>query len=521
LQVKGALDARWWAALALALALVILINPLGFIGGGWDDWQYLMAARCWAEHGPCLPRTHWEGRWPVFVPIAGLFSLFGDNRTTLGLWPLAASAASLVLLVLVGNKLIGRPVGWLASLLLLVTPAFSIQLFDPSVEALEFAFILGGTLCILKWLENRSIGAAIMAGLSFGMAFQVRETSLIAALFAAIFVATRRPRMIDIIAALFGFAFPLAVELITYGMITGDPLFRRRLSLAHTQIPSSELLASVDSRRSPFFNKAYIANWRFEPGVHLHWTIDAFANLFVNAKAGLSLTLTPLILVVGKGQLQPKDRNAALKLYGFALLYASILIYALAIDPKARMMFVPLAASCIALALLVGALWQMGRRLLPAVAVAMHALLGLTILFVHQRTDIIEPFAAQWIGALPGKIEVDPNTRRHLALVEGADGLQGLESDSEYLIYNSTERCALWLRRAKVPRGAIVVVADKPITQIGRALSDAGGALCLFRYQRPMSADAVRAAIRRSRPDGRYILNPRIYLGTARPGSVS
>src|SRR5215213_6663382 len=104
----------WVAALAATFLLLLLVNPIGFIGGGWDDWQYLTAARCWVEYGPCVPRTHWEGRWPVFAPIAAIVALFGESRTTLGLWPLASSVGAATMMVLVGNRALGKPVGWLA-----------------------------------------------------------------------------------------------------------------------------------------------------------------------------------------------------------------------------------------------------------------------------------------------------------------------------------------------------------------------------------------------------------------------
>ena len=138
----------WWLGLLLAVVVVIAINPIGYIGGGMDDWQYLEAARCWRAHGPCLPHDHWQGRWPVIAPLAAVTTLFGESRFTVGLVPLAASVGCLVLLALLGNRLFGRPVGFIASLLYLTVPAFSIQLLDPTVEATELAFCLGGALAL-------------------------------------------------------------------------------------------------------------------------------------------------------------------------------------------------------------------------------------------------------------------------------------------------------------------------------------------------------------------------------------
>lgn len=505
-------DRPWIVLIAATFVLVLLINPMGYVGGGWDDWQYLNAARCWAENGPCLPRTHWEGRWPVFAPIGGIFSLLGESRAALGIWPLAASLAALAMLVLAGNRLAGRPVGWLAGLLFLVTPAFSLQILSPSVEALELALILAGVLAITSWVLSRSALTAFWAGLAFGFAFQVRETALIAIALAGIYGLFQRPRLADAAAALAGFAAPLAAELAIYWAATGDPLFRRQLSLAHTQIPSSELLAPVDPDVSPLFNPQYIANWKHEPGFHVHWLVDGLLNLFLNVKAGLTLALTGILLLFAHLKVAPPRHSLALKLYGLALLHASVLIYALAIDPKARMMFIPLAAASLAMSVLVIELWRGRQQLLPAVAIAVHALASLALLFVHQRTDIVEGPAARWLAQYPGQIEIDPNTRRHLALVRGASDLPGLESDRPYLLYNNVSRCGKWLRRSGLGEGALEVVAEQPISRASLYSTEWGGALCLMRYRRPLTADEVRSAIRRSRVDGRYIMGNRTYL---------
>ena len=504
-------DLQWCAIICATFVILLLINPLGYIGGGWDDWQYLEASRCWVDRGPCLPRTHWEGRWPVFVPIAAIVSVLGESRTTVGLWPLTASIAAIALLVLVGNRLVGRPAGWLAGLLLLVTPAFSIQILDPSVEAIELALILGGVLCIARWVESRTLQWAFLAGLCFAIAFQVRETSIVAAALAGLFVLTRKPRLADLAVASLGFTLPMAIELLVYWNATGDPLFRRHLSLAHAQIPSSELPGSVDRSQPPFFNKAYIANWRHEPGVHAHWAIDSLLNLFINGKAGLSLALVPLLALTERKRLASAERRLVAGLYGLAILYAAILIYVFAVDPKARIMFPTLSAACLAFAIILNGFRQSRLRLLLVTTATMHALVGVAILFVHQRIDIAEQPARRWIAALPGRIEIDPNTRRHLALVKEVKSLPGLESEREFLIYNSISPCDRWTRKGGLPKGALTTVDRAPVSRFEQVAPWKGAGLCLFRYDRSIGASQLRSAIVQSRPDGINVLDPRIY----------
>ena len=77
-------DRQWCALICATFIALLLVNPIGYIGGGWDDWQYLDASRCWAQQGSCLPRAHWESRWSVFVPIAAIVSLLGKSRMAVG-----------------------------------------------------------------------------------------------------------------------------------------------------------------------------------------------------------------------------------------------------------------------------------------------------------------------------------------------------------------------------------------------------------------------------------------------------
>lgn len=109
-------------------SVILSVNPIGFMGDGWDDWQYLEAARCWRAHGPCLPHDHWQGSWPVIAPLAAITLLFGKSRLTVGIAPLTASIICLVLIAKVGNHLAGRPAGFVAALLFQTAPALSIQL---------------------------------------------------------------------------------------------------------------------------------------------------------------------------------------------------------------------------------------------------------------------------------------------------------------------------------------------------------------------------------------------------------
>ena len=432
----------WLTALVATLVLIVVVNPVGYLGGGLDDWRYLSAARCWAEQGPCLPTNHWEGRWPLVGALGAIIALLGESRLTVGLPTLLYSSGCLVLLAMIGNRLFAPPVGYLASLLLLTVPTFAVELLDPSVGNAELFFLLASALALTAFATEHRRWQAVAAGLAWGLACQVRETALIgAAPLALLLWRHSREDRAALLAAGAGAALPFFAEALTFWAQTGEPLFRRRLSLGHTLIASSELLGPIDDKRPPFFNSAYIANWRREPGVHLHWTIDGLVNLLVNIKAGMLLPLALFMGVFAAPRLGGRERRALGLLLVLGLLWSGALIYGLAIDPKPRMMFVPLTAAALALALVLCRLATDGSRLLALTVAAVAILLGLAVIAMHPRTFASEPAIERWATRFPGQIMADPTTRAHLALVPAAHGFAGLESERPLLVMRADGEC--------------------------------------------------------------------------------
>lgn len=494
--------------------LILLINPVGFIGGGMDDWQYLNAARCWREFGPCLPHDHWQARWPVIAPIALLSSVFGESRTTVELPFLIAALSCVLLLVRVGNRLFGSPIGWIAAAFLLLTPVFALQLMEPSVEAIELGFMLAGLFFLLRWLDDPNSSTAFGAALLFSMAIQVRETSLTAAAFAVGIALIAKPQaaLKYSVTAMFGFAIPFVTEFVWFWAATGDPFWRLKLDLGHTQIPSSELRGPIDHTRGPLFNRNYIAHWKFQPGIHVHWLLDGLLNLFANAYAGLSLALVPLLALFARARGERKVALTALRIWALAMLYACVLIFVFAVDPKPRMMMVPLCLTNMALALL---LWHL-RDLFRATCIAITAVCGSVagvLLITAPSLLAAEQASAQWIAAYPGKIEIDENTRRHLALIPSAQNLPGVDSQSEFLIYKSVDACDEWLSVNGLPRDSLETIASVPGERwrwpVHVFWPGISHPLCLYRYQHPIAGEAIRTAFRRSRNDGPYMIGSR------------
>jgi hypothetical protein len=496
----------WWAAVLGAIVLLILINPGGFIGGGQDDWQYLNAARCWRSHGPCLPLNHWQGRWPVIAPLALVTAALGESRFTVSLAPLLGSLAAVALLVAIGNRLFGRPVGFVAGLLFLTIPAFCFQLLQPSVESIELTFIFAACLAYLRWRDLQKASWAFATGLCLSLAIQVRETAAVAALLLAllVLVGKPRPRLADLLWGATGFITPFIVEFVWFQIAVGDPLWRRHLSIAHTRIPSSELLGPIDTSRPPFFNKSYIANWRIQPGIHLHWTLDGLLNLFANTFAGISLSAVPLLLIFGRRILGHEEKKTAWGLWLGALLYALLLFLALALDPKPRIALPALAMTTLALAMVTWRLRQAGYALIAYAIWFAAAVTCLALQLAHQRSDLIEAAARDWIKSHPGQIETEGNTRRYLELVPDVSNMPGFGSGKRYLLVIADHGCSSWQLTSGIPSTNMAVERRAPLSRLGAFDPSLNAELCLFRYAGPVSREQLRTALQRNLPPEGY-----------------
>lgn len=414
------------AALVVLAAMLaaLAVNHAGYRGGGADDWHYLEAARCAAaQHGLCVPASHWWTRFPLVAPMALVLGLGGESRLTVGLVPLLYAALALVLFTLLVERRFGRAEAIVAGVLMATLPAVALVLLQPNVDTAELAFTLGALLMFQSAARSGRAGAALAGGALLGLAILTRPSALawlpIMGLVAA---ATPTLRRFALPAAL-GIAAALAAEAIAYWLWLGDPLHSWTLSLGHTQIPSAELPPGFHSTRGPLFNPDYIAAWRPAMGIRVHWTIDPLLNLLASPAIGTLLIATLLLLALRRPSPRNAEGRTLLWLLGAAILYFGAITYAFAIDPKPRM-FLPAAAVAAAiLAVQAVRMWRDGSRALPGVIAA--ATIGMSFAYLATVPDLrgLEPAARSWVRVYGPALAVDDPGRRFLTLVPGVPGL--------------------------------------------------------------------------------------------------
>jgi 4-amino-4-deoxy-L-arabinose transferase-like glycosyltransferase len=453
------------ALLLLALA-ALAIAPIGYVGGGADDTNYLEASRCWVAAGhPCLPHSHWATRWPAILPTALFTALFGESRLTVGLGPLCAWAACVVLLAALGRAWFDRSTGYLAAALLATTPGVTQVALQPGTDVTELAFQLAALLLATVGYKRQSAALSVAAGAAAALASQARDTSILFCGAAALaWLLLDRERRKVLLWSIAGFVAVVAIELATYAGATGDPFYRYGLALAHVTVPSAELSPSVDTRQSPLFNPAYIAGWRREAGITLWWPLDPWLNLLWSPRIGLLLAGSALGMAFGWPNLPPAWKRTVGRACGFALLIAIGLVYALAVDPKPRMFFALVGACALGLAAVTVASSRKGRGLVPACVAALAIFGGLFALSRIPNTHELEHQASRWIATHPGAIEVDARTRNILTLLPEARALPAAGAGRPLRLQATTGRCEAF----GVP---VVESAGTPAT----------GELCLLR----------------------------------------
>lgn len=393
----------------LALIILKLISPIGYVGGGSDDWHYLQAARCTAEHGLCLPQSHWWVRFPLVAPMGLSLALLGETRFAILLVPLIYAIAAIILFTLNVARAFGRLPAIVAGCVLVATPVFTKSILQPNVDLVEFTWLMAAILALQSAVSRNSQGLALIAGMFLAITIMSRPSALaiLPILTLGFVIAPAEVRKLALPVGI-GIAALLSLETVLYWTTTGNPLFGWMLSLHHTRIPSSELATSVDTLKSPLFNPAYIAGWKPSMGIHVHWTIDPVLNILANPQIGGTLMIGIILTAANYKAVGRGEYGGRMPLYlaGAATLYFAILTYGLAIDPKPRM-FVPVVAAA---AILVGlssvSLWKARNRLI--IGLFMTILAFRSLIYAFETADLRKPeaLARQWAISEPSGLAI-------------------------------------------------------------------------------------------------------------------
>lgn len=419
-----AFSARDWAllaAIAVAAVLIALIDPVGYIGGRWDDGRYLEAALRWNASGPNLGVNHWALRWPIVLPAVAAIHAFGLTNTALMLPGLAAFAA-LLALTFAGVRIVtgDRLSAMLASLSIATTlapTAAATRLTADLPEALFWAMALWSLVAATRSNGGTQARWLLATGLGCGLAWAVRETALgLGIVMLAAGIACHALRSWRLGWIIVGALLVIVPEQLVLWRASGDFFYRLVTDLHHIDIPSTHLAGGVATGVFAPLNPELASRWDGAGPIRLVWAIDPWLNLFINSQYGLNFLAAALLAPLAWPTLKRHERQA---LRWIAVVIAAnivTVIYIVATDPQPRMFMPAIVAAATALGPLLVITWRRRSRW-PVAALATAKLLMFTAaLMLASRYTAMPSLADRVLASTSSPVAADRWTLSHLAL---------------------------------------------------------------------------------------------------------
>ncbi|MCM8556403.1 glycosyltransferase family 39 protein [Sphingomicrobium sediminis] len=466
-----------FVAAGLFAILCVWLNPVGYVGAGADDEQYLEAARCWVAYGgPCLPEDHWWSRWPVIAPVAASIALFGESRFAVGVGPALSWALAMFSIAALGTRWFGWRAGVAALVALAATPVVAVFALTPNPNVTELAFQLAALLAATIAFQRQSVGYAVLGGLLAAFALASRNTSILFLGISAwswLFLDADKRKVL--LWAILGLAIGVMAEMAVYAAATGDPLYRYLLAMNHTGIPSAALPDDFDITQSALFNPAYVAAWEREAGVQVFWPIDGWLNLMVGARMAPLLWSALFAVVLLRSNLAASTKRHLGMLWLATAFIVVMLTWGLAIDPKARMFMGLAAVSALTLGAIIKASWGKPAASLALGLLIAHVGLSLVTIRAYPASREAEKVAATWIAEHGDRIELHHGAASYLTLLPESHDLPLRGAGRDLLIAMTGGPCeALVGSDEDGPTGRVLASAG------GNAASQ--GRICLFEY---------------------------------------
>jgi hypothetical protein len=371
-----------------------------------------------------------------------------------------------------GTAWFGWRAGAISLALLGSSPVIALEAFDLNVDIPELALQLAALFVSTVAYRRQSRGIALAAGLLAGLSVQARDTSLlfVAASAAGWLLLDNEKRKI-LLWAVPGLISVELLELLIYGLGTGDPLLRLRLAMDNAKVPTDQLPAGFHSTRGPLLNPDYMRGWKREQGILVWWPIDPWLNLIASPRSSMLLICgTAAVIVLGR-DLRASEKLLVKRLLCAGILIALGLVYVLTIDPKPRAFMNLYAAIALAAGASVAACARGPKRALGTTLVAIACAWGIFVMSQYSTSARSEARARQWVARYGQDIEMFPAAASFLALVPETHGLPPQGSGRRYVIANSNLPCAtMVVRRGGKPNGRVV---DEISEQ---------GQLCLLEY---------------------------------------
>ncbi|MEO5345490.1 MAG: glycosyltransferase family 39 protein [Magnetococcus sp. YQC-9] len=263
------------------------------LSGNPDDYLTLQAASGWLNHFPFVGLEHRHLRYPHNLTVAGALSLLGENNLSL-----IASAYLYHLLLLGVTLYVVRRLRDIHTALwvlfvLSATPIFAAFATSIVPFTIEVFFMIASLLLFYWGRESQSARSLwlISAGIFAGLAWETRETSgALILMYGLLFLFAPGMERRHYFWMGGGFLTVWGGEMCYHAFFVGDPLYRFHVTSAtfdQAKGLTVHLRHHDFNSDSHIFNFAMAASWMPSGLFDLHWSINAWINLFFEDDYGL------------------------------------------------------------------------------------------------------------------------------------------------------------------------------------------------------------------------------------------
>ncbi len=228
--------------LAAILACAFLLRLVFGAGmSGNDDLTLGNIALSLLDHGPEIPKMHYEARLGLTYPLAAVFWLLGHGVWQLILLPMIMSLVGIYLAFWIGRDLFDAETGLVAAAALAFYPmdARFAALFFPDIFS---GVAMAGAFALLLAARHSERGnlLAVIAGMAWAYAYYVKIDAFFLCfviLYASLtgFVAWRHLAIMFFITGIL-----VSIELLTYGLLLGRPFYHAELDKIATNEVGAE-----------------------------------------------------------------------------------------------------------------------------------------------------------------------------------------------------------------------------------------------------------------------------------------
>lgn len=361
------------ALLAVLIAVswaAVSIRPIGFMGGGFDDIQYVNAAVRWMQHFPYVGTTHWELRHPFVLQVVALLRAGIEAPSQLLVISVVWYALVLGVAYVVIRVMAGVVTAFVSCLFLATSPALVELATSLAPDLVEFFLVLSAVSIVLLASARKGSGVLfVLSGLLLGLAWLTRETAGAAMLFLGIvYVFHSMLPTRGFVLLMASVVLVVAFETIWLWSATGDVLYRMHVDMRHVLIPSAHLVGGVASASDvPVFNPELMSRWVGASPIKVAWYLDPYLAFITNRQFGVVFLVLPA-LAISLWRQDVSENEKALVYFFSQLGVISFLFstYVLSIRPQARYYLSTVFAACLVSGVCLAKFWFNNRRALCA-----------------------------------------------------------------------------------------------------------------------------------------------------------